>query len=221
MNINFKNNSLLKNISEYNKIVNEVKAFHKVEPMLEDKFILEHMVKKSPSTLKRIKQIRNSLLDKWLDEKSINSFIVDNLEIIISAWAKWNAKGKILNDLVLNKIKSIVGNNAEVKSEVFVKSIKTEELVDFAIKFKNGREIVGFNQISLWGWWQQINRFGKYLNVIKRNPNVFLVVYDIPTLKNSDSKSKLINYIVDARKTWQLIWLEEIEKKIKILLESN
>ena len=120
---------------------------------------------------------------------------------------------------IKNKLEKNFINNKEyiLKFEEKHPIYKTDEIPDWYIEY-SGKTIIGFNQLSLWGGGQQINRGYKYMKLENTNKVKYLCVVGYKIIIKKE-KSKIFELFNNCLSKNRICYPNDLISKINLLLE--
>jgi hypothetical protein len=153
--------------SHLNRLVQEQVCYNTIK-QLSDTALMSIYVN-TPGVKKKMLQFTEVFNNHGISEEVIGSMLKDLIPYNIPPGVKGDVRGKMFNDIVENKIKSIPflqdENKYEIRFEKDCHLKKTGEIPDwYIINYENNKKVIGMNQVDLWGGGAQSNRFDKYIN---------------------------------------------------------
>lgn len=213
----------------------------KYDDQLSDKKLYK-LYKKSESTKKKYKEIKNQLIPLFnkynIDEKNINDTndeftITINGEMqlldlamsiilpyLIPAGTKGVIRGNKFNKIVENYILKQINDNKHL-------ILETEQEIDFLTEkadwiltnTNNNKKLIGYNQLDMWSGGQQSDRAGKFItnsNISKKckkhNSKLICIIVRYPETIKSENKK--YNLFFEGFKNKTLYYLEDLHDVI-------
>lgn len=173
-----------------------VSANYREIPELDDDMLISYY-NKAPSVIKRMEIVNKVLADAGLNKTERCNASKSLMSLIIPSGTKSTIRGRLFNDIISKEIKKHIRNKRGFGFKMESRHTMFHEIPDWIIQ-RNGKTLVGFNQISLFGGGHQLNRASKYIldtnfhkRLTKMNIKMVCVVKDLPIETNGKAMTIL------------------------------
>jgi len=156
-------------IEEINARIKKEICYETLDELTDENLMSEY--KECHSVKNEIKKL-GLVLEKYTDEETKQKIIQDYLTQLIPAGTKGVIRGNKFNKIVKQWITKMEfdPDRFDICFETVCQQHFTTEIPDWYILEKStNRNIIGMNQLDLWGGGQQLNRGSKYIENNKHN----------------------------------------------------
>jgi hypothetical protein len=172
---------------------------------------LSPIYKNQKAFAKRIK-LFHEIVEKHVEDETVQTNIIkDMADLVVQPGLKGSIKGNIFNKVVQTKIETIF---KEFDKNRFVigfeknppNSIHSETPDWFLHDKSTGKNIIGYNQLSLWGGGQQMERSAK----IFQDDDSLFVIYNHIQVKSKRKVFHMLKYGFDRKRLCYLSTLKQV-----------